>query len=168
MSLRILITVASKHGSTEEIGDSIAQTLLEKGFLVDVLPLQEASEFSLYDGVIVGSAIYAGNWMKTAHTFITNNAEELASRPVWLFSSGPIGTHPEPEHQEIMHMNEYMQRTKCVEHRIFSGSISADKLSLAEKLVVRALKVDYGDYRDWDEITKWARSIARHLKKTRK
>lgn len=160
---RILVTIASKHGSTEEIGKVIGQRLQDQGFVIEIRSIKEAPDPSPYAAVVVGSAVYAGSWMKPAHMYILRNAPQLANRPIWLFSSGPIGTHPEPQKQEIMHMNEYIQRTKCVEHKVFNGSIAAEKLSLAEKLVVKALKVEYGDYRDWKVINSWAQSIARHL-----
>lgn len=165
---RILLATASKHGSTEEIGTKVAEILSRKGYHVDTISVDEDANISAYDVVIIGSAVYAGSWMRQADQFLRHNADDLAARPIWLFSSGPVGDDANPDTQEIMHMNEYMPLTKCVEHKIFCGNISADKLSLAEKLVIKTLKVQYGDYRDWDEITKWARSIARHLQKAPK
>lgn len=165
---RILIVTASKHGSTEEIGAKISEVLTRRDYHVDTISVDEDANISAYDVVIIGSAIYAGSWMRSADTFLRHNADDLAARPIWLFSSGPVGRDADPDSQEIMHMNEYLALTRCVEHKIFCGSISADKLSLPEKLVIKTLKVEYGDYRDWDEITKWARSIARHLRKTKK
>jgi menaquinone-dependent protoporphyrinogen oxidase len=39
-----------------------------------------------------------------------------------------------------------------------------DKLNLAEKLIVKALKAPAGDFRDWEAITAWAAAIAAALK----
>ena len=38
------------------------------------------------------------------------------------------------------------------------------KLNLAEKLIVKALKAPAGDFRDWEAIIPWAQSIAAELK----
>ena len=45
-----------------------------------------------YDGFIIGSAAYQGRWLSEATRLVRQHREVLASRPVWLFSSGPVGT----------------------------------------------------------------------------
>jgi menaquinone-dependent protoporphyrinogen IX oxidase len=45
-----------------------------------------------YDAAVIGSAAYYFHWMKPATEFVCRNRDTLTSRPVWLFSSGPLGT----------------------------------------------------------------------------
>ncbi len=46
-----------------------------------------------------------GHWLKPAKQFVERHAAALDKRPVWLFSSGPIGEkavgEPQPEPKEI-------------------------------------------------------------------
>ena len=41
---------------------------------------------------MIGSAAYVGHWLGDATSFVKQHRALLAERPVWLFSSGPIGT----------------------------------------------------------------------------
>ena len=49
------------------------------------------------------------------------------------------------------------------EHRVFAGRIDKSRLSLAEKAIVKALKVPEGDWRDFDAVAAWAGEIADSL-----
>jgi menaquinone-dependent protoporphyrinogen oxidase len=60
-----------------------------------VAPVQDVGAIDGYDAVVLGSAVYLGNWMKPAKEFAVREAAALAAVPVWLFSSGPIGSPPE-------------------------------------------------------------------------
>lgn len=53
-----------------------------------------------------------------------------------------------------------MAATGAYEHRIFGGRLERERLGRAERLMVRALRAPYGDFRDWEQIRGWARSIA--------
>jgi hypothetical protein len=61
--------------------------------LTDLLTpaVEEVEGLAGYDGFVVGSAPYAGGWMKPAAAFLRANQGALAGHPVWLFSSGPTG-----------------------------------------------------------------------------
>ncbi len=95
--VRILVTTASKHGATDEIGDAIAATLESAGIEAFARGTEEVSSLDDVDGVIVGSGVYAGHWMGQAKVFVERFQEDLRRRPVWLFSSGPLGRPPTQE-----------------------------------------------------------------------
>lgn len=163
--MKILTVVASKHGSTREVAEAIAEELRAAGHDVDV---QEAAKsatpaIGAYDAVVAGSAIYMGKWMAEARAFVEAHGEELAAVPVWLFSSGPVGEeYPEgmgmPEH-----LDELVAQTGAREHEVFVGRLDKSQLNLAERLAVRMVKAPDGDYRDWDAIREWAQGIAAAL-----
>src|SRR5439155_26672025 len=71
--------------------ERIAEQLRAAGLEVDVQPVKAIRELG-YDAVVLGSAVYYGSWMKQAVNFARRNQTILSSRPVWLFSSGPLGT----------------------------------------------------------------------------
>jgi menaquinone-dependent protoporphyrinogen oxidase len=86
------VVVATKHGSTREVAQAIADELGAE--------LRDASEVNGFEGadaVILGSAIYGGRWLEPARRLVDERAEELVRLPTWLFSVGPNGDPPEPE-----------------------------------------------------------------------
>ena len=90
--MKVLVAYASKYGATKGIAERIGEGLKRRGLEVDVSECKDIRDESGYDAYVVGSAAYAFNWRKDARKFVTRNAEVLAAHPVWLFSSGPLGT----------------------------------------------------------------------------
>lgn len=97
--MKVRVIVASRYGATREIGERIAARLSEHGHDAAVRSAEEAG-LDGADAVVLGSAIYAGRWMKPARELVEERAEELSGRPLWLFSSGPVGGAPKPEDAE--------------------------------------------------------------------
>jgi menaquinone-dependent protoporphyrinogen IX oxidase len=89
--MKVLVTAASTHGATAEIAQAIAQTLTEQGLAVTVLPPAEVTSVEEYDAVVIGSAVYVGHWLDAAKDLVNRCHDGLVTRPVWLFSSGPVG-----------------------------------------------------------------------------
>ena len=97
--MQVLVAVASRHGSTREIADAIAQELQAPGVHAEVRTADEVSDLDSYDAVVLGSAIYMGNWESAASRFAQQHQAKLASMPVWLFSSGPVGDDDHSNHR---------------------------------------------------------------------
>lgn len=167
MDDRVLVAYASKHGSTAEIAEKIGQVLREKGHQADVMPAERVADLGSYEAVVLGSAVYAGQWRKEAAEFLESREEALAGRPVWLFSSGPTGEEDPVEAMDGWRFPEGLQpvadRIDPADIAFFHGVLDMKKLNLAEKLVVKALKAPTGDFRNWDVITAWAEDIAAAL-----
>jgi menaquinone-dependent protoporphyrinogen oxidase len=157
--MKVLVTAASKYGSTAEIASAIGAVLTERGLDTTVLPPEDVGPVDEYDAVVLGSAVYAGHWMKAARELVGRAGASLSSRPVWLFSSGPVGDPPKP--QEVAVDTEAMMgSTRAREHRVFVGKIEKKGLSFGDKAIAVALRVPDGDFRDWDDIRAWASEIA--------
>jgi menaquinone-dependent protoporphyrinogen oxidase len=159
----VWVVVASKYGSTREIAKVIAEELMAAGHHASVRDTDEVEGFDGADAVVLGSAVYAGHWLKPARRLVEERAEELASRPTWLFSSGPIGDPPKPEDADPEGIAAASDATKARAHEVFAGKLDRDALSRPERLMVRALRVPEGDFRDWPAIREWARGIAAEL-----
>jgi menaquinone-dependent protoporphyrinogen oxidase len=97
--------------------------------------------------------------MKEAVEFVHRNAESLAERPVWLFSSGPLGVDVEDDEPQPRQLLEMEGIVGSVEHRLFFGMLDRSKLGFAERMIVKAVKAPDGDFRDWDAIRSWADTI---------
>jgi menaquinone-dependent protoporphyrinogen oxidase len=160
--VRVLVTAASKYGATGEIAQTIGNVLEERGVETSVVRPDEITAIDGFDAVVLGSAVYAGRWMKSAKDLVDRFAEALAGRPVWLFSSGPVGDPPKPD-EDPVDVAEIVEATKARGHQVFSGKVVRKQLSFPEKAIVVALRVPDGDFRDWEQIRDWASGIAEAL-----
>ena len=86
----------------------------------------------------------------------------MRTRPLWLFSSGPIGKPPFPEAEP----NDAATLTAMLHprgSRVFPGRLDPALLTFAERAVVTAMRAPVGDARDWGEVQAWADEIATAL-----
>jgi menaquinone-dependent protoporphyrinogen oxidase len=164
-SPRILVVVASRHGATAEIADALARSLAESpagraaGLTAVAVPAAQLPNPGPFDGVLLGSAVYAGRWLDPAREYAAHYAALLRARPVWLFSSGPIGEPPFPP-DEPHDAAPLAAITGAREHRVFPGRLDKSRLGFGERAMVTAMRAPLGDFRDWDEIAAWAARIA--------
>lgn len=156
--MKVLVTAASKHGSTAEIARRIGAVLTANGHEADVEPPDDV-DVAGYDAVVLGSAVYAGHWLPEAKGLVERAGGVLAHRPTWLFSSGPVGEPPKPD-EDPVDVASILKTTKARGHHVFAGRIDKSLLTFPEKAIVVALRVRSGDFRDWSEIEGWAREIA--------
>ena len=124
-----------------------------------MIPPDDVPTVAGYDAVVLGSGVYAGHWLKPARAFVERHELALKGRPVFLFSSGPIGDplRPGKDPAEVAEVDEM---TLALDHRVFAGHLNENELGAAERLVIRIVGAPYGDFRSWDDITDWARTIA--------
>jgi menaquinone-dependent protoporphyrinogen oxidase len=168
----VLVVYASKHGATGEIAERVAQTMAAAGQQARARPVTAAGDLTGYDAFVVGSAVYMGHWLKEAVEFVRRNRAVLAGHPVWLFSSGPLGTEPVDAQgrdltvaAEPKELAEFTQAIHPRGHRVFFGVLDPGRLGLSERAIRklpagRALLPE-GDFREWAQIEAWARGIAR-------
>ena len=160
--MRILVAWASKHGATAEIAAALADEFRELGIAADVHEADSVVDVAPYDAVVLGSAVYAGHWASGAKDFLEWNRATIATRPLWLFSSGPLGDPPKPAEDPIDALAA-IRESGARGHRIFAGKLDREKLGFGERALVKFVHAPYGDFRDWDEIRAWAHEIAAAL-----
>ncbi|MEU2348477.1 flavodoxin domain-containing protein [Modestobacter sp. NPDC049651] len=158
---RVLVAVASRHGATAELAVALARDLErspDTGSAV-CLPVAQAPDPAGYDAVVLGSAVYAGRWLEPARAWAMGHLGRLRERPVWLFSSGPIGAPPFPpdEPHDVAVLGRLLGSTG---HRLFPGRLDPARLDVGERAVVTAMRAPVGDFRDWPSVTAWAAEIA--------
>ena len=112
-----------------------------------------------YDAVILGSAVYFGHWLEAAQRFVEEHREDLVARPVWLFSSGPVGSRLKSDDVHAVDVARIMEMTMASEHRLFAGNLDKSRLGFGERAIMHAVRAAEGDYREWDEIRAWATGI---------
>ena len=159
--MKVLVTVASRHGSTSMIGDAIREELVATGVTAYLAEPEQVADVGQYDAVVIGSAVYAGRWLKPARKFARRFQAQLVRKPVWLFSSGPLGIPPKPTEPPADAL-ELAHRIHARDHQMFEGRLERDVLSFGERL--RMVGAPSGDFRPWVAVTIWARSISASLR----
>lgn len=172
--MKVLVAYASKYGATKGIAERIGEGLKRRGLEVDVSDCKDLDKASGYDAYVVGSAAYIGKWRKDARQFVQRNTEELGAHPVWLFSSGPVGTDTvDAEGRDVLTEaapKEFAEFDDLIHPRgrqVFFGAFHPDKIRGGDRLAtwLPAVKnlLPAGDFRDWDAIDAWADSVATEL-----
>jgi menaquinone-dependent protoporphyrinogen oxidase len=175
--MSVLVAYASRHGATQGIAERIAGRLREDGLAAAAVAAREVDDLAPYDAVVLGSAAYMFHWLAEATHFVQRNRHELAARPLWLFSSGPLGTDPvdakgrdqlvAAEPKEFPELKETLHPREA---RVFFGAydVEAPPIGLAERLTrhlpaTAREAMPAGDFRDWAAIDAWADGIAAAL-----
>lgn len=158
--MAVLVACASRHGATTGIAEEIANTLRSLGHEATVAAVEDVDDVSGYEAVVLGSAVYYGHWLTPATEFVLRHEAALREKPVWLFSSGPLGVQPSEEPTLIAELRQTIQPR---DHHVFPGALDRRRLGVTERLAASAVRAPEGDFRDWHGVDAWAEAIARRL-----
>jgi menaquinone-dependent protoporphyrinogen oxidase len=158
-AMKVLVVSASRHEATRGIATAIVEALRDAGLKVNDLAPDDVHDIEPYDAVIIGSAIYGGDWLPEANDFVERFDAALRRKPVWLFSSGPIGDPPHPA-GEPRAVERLMAQLLPRGHRTFGGRLDRTRLDLVDRTIAQVTRSPFGDYRDWPAIRAWADEIA--------
>ena len=166
--MRVLIAYGSHLGSTEEIAQRVATVIEAAGAEVTIRPAAAPDPITGFDAVVVGGGTYGGHWHPDAVAFVRRHAEELALKPTWLFSSGPLGAAAGSSvPHDPVEVPELARLVAAQGHTIFSGAYSKapveqSELGRLEKFIAKRF-IPEGDWRDWPTIEAWTHTIVREL-----
>jgi len=157
--MHVLVTTGSRHGSTREIGEAIAQVLERGGHSVEQVDPDDVTSLTGFDAVVLGSAVYVGQFAESVRALARRLEGALAERPLWLFWSGPIGTPARPigEPDDVALLVRHLSPRGV---RMFGGRLATAELAMAERARIAEVDVVPGDYRDFDAIDDWAQTIS--------
>ena len=174
--MRVLVAYATRHGATAGIAERIAAALIAAGLSAEARTVEEVEDVEPFDAVVLGGAAYMFHWLKPAMTFSRRHRKELAARPVWLFSSGPLGTDlVDKKGKNVLQASrpkEFDELTKLLHpqgEQVFFGAYDPDAppVGLGERFVqhmpAARAALPAGDFRDWPAIDAWAARIAAEL-----
>lgn len=82
---KVLITCATRSGSTSEVAEAIGKEIAECGTEVVVRPVVDVDDISSYDAVIVGGPILYGKCPPEVRRFLTRHEEGLSQMLVACF-----------------------------------------------------------------------------------
>jgi len=161
MNDRILITYATRAGSTIEVAAAIGEVIAARGFEVDVKPVKEKPSPDGYQAVLVGSAIRMGNWLPEAIEFVEKNQEILNQLPVALFTVHMLnrGDDEESRTNRLTYLRDVRPLLTSAEEVFFAGKFDMSRLSFLDRMISKAVKAVDEDCRDWDRIRGWAHTV---------
>ena len=167
MNAKILVTYASRAGSTAEIAETIGKTLRQDGARVDVLPVKDVQDISPYRAVIVGSPIRSSKWLPEAMQFVQAHRSELARKPFATFTvSITLAMSKGDQYRQAVTSWTAPVRAlvKPLSEGLFPGLLDFTKLPLTFDTLKLRLVVALGifpkdDRRDWNAIRAWAESL---------
>ena len=173
---RVVVAHASRHGATAGIAERVAAGLRSAGLEADCSCVDEVRDVTPYDAFVVGGAAYLLHWLKPATAFVKKHRAVLAEHPVWLFSSGPLGTDlVDEEGRDVLETTrpkEWAELVPMVSPRgtaVFFGAWNPDAapIGLSERamrlLPAARNALPDGDFRDWAAIDAWTAEVAEAL-----
>jgi len=161
--MRVLVCTASRHGATAQIGDALAKALTDNGVPADARTPDQVADLQGYDALVLGSAVYMGSWLPSARQLVERISGQLSGRPVWLFSSGPVGERGSDSSKPPVDASQVITATAARDHRVFGGRIERAQLGIVHRTMMAAMHIADSDERDWDEIAAWGKHIAEEL-----
>jgi menaquinone-dependent protoporphyrinogen oxidase len=159
----VLVTYGSKRGGTAGIAASIAASLREQRLVVVCKSVTEVRDLARYDAIVIGGALYAHRWIGAVTRFVRRNQRILRSKPVWLFSSGPLDdSATKRDLPKVPQVAALMTRIGARDHITFGDRLAPG----ASGFVAGAMaKSHAGDWRDWRRIRAWSHYLAAEIEK---
>ena len=164
MNGKILVAYATTHGSTQEIAESVAEALRERGLEVDVQQAGKVGSLEGYKAVVLGAPLYMFHLHGDARRFLTKFRKVLeAGMPAAIFAGGPFEKADEQEFADVrkqldQDLAKYPWfKPKSIE--VVGGKFDPTGLKFPWNLTPYLKGLPPSDKRDWDKIKGWAESL---------
>lgn len=170
VGVRLIVVVASAHGSATGVAERIAVRVQASGIDARCRTFADLGSASDCDALVLGSAVHNRQWLPESDRAIEAAGDCLGGLPLWLFSVSSVGATTSvlsdrvaafirPRTPEPMTV-ERLRRTRTVrDHRWFAGAVGPGDWPGFGRVVFRLLGGRYGDARDWADIDRWADRI---------
>ena len=164
---KILVTYASRTGSTAGVAEAIGAALTENGEQVEVLPMEEVDDLTPYSAVVAGSAVRGGQWLPEAMEFVQRHQRTLKRIP---FAPFLVCITMSMESQNARDkvatwLKPVSKMVKPVAEGYFAGALEPGKLpafslkTLGFRIALALGVFKPGDHRDWITIRAWAKGL---------
>ena len=159
--MQILVAYATRKGSTGEIASVIGKELEGEGHQVRVSLLKDISSLEGYNAAVLGAPVYTGHIDDDLRKFVERNKNGLKTIPVAAFA---VGLAPvDPKVGSVSALEDQLKgmavQVNLVAMKVFAGKLDPAQHSFMTKTVISLMKAPTGDFRDWDAIKVWAKSL---------
>ena len=164
----LLVAYASKTGSTQEVAEAVTHELQQQGYEVDLMSARDVKEIKKYTGVVLGTAVRMNRPVGEAMKFIKKFSDELNTIPTVLFSLGLTMKENTPASRQAAEdaLDSITEEIRPIEIATFGGNLDISKLLPIMRFAFSQDKsgnLAEGDYRDWDAIRSWAKSLGQYF-----
>ncbi len=159
---RVLVTYATRNGSTVDVAQAIGEALGQRGFEVAVHPITAQPALDGYQAVVIGSAIRMGNWVGEAVEYVQNNQAALNRLPVALFCvhMNNTGDDAESVANRTAYLDPVRALVKPASEGFFAGKTDASRMSFMDRQIMKSMGAVDADKRDWNKIRTWANALS--------
>lgn len=155
--MTLLVAYGSKHGSTQEVAEAVAERLRGGGREVDLRRAADVDDLTPYGGVVLGGSLYVGRWHEDARRFLSRYREELSALPLAVFALGPKTAEQKDLADARTQLDKALSKTPELEPHsvaVFGGVIDPSKLRFPLN------RLPASDARDWDAIDAWVEELS--------
>jgi menaquinone-dependent protoporphyrinogen oxidase len=171
MQSSVLISYATRSGSTAEVAEAIAAALHEAGVPAEVVPVSQVNSLAGREAVILGAPLYIGRFPGEFHDFLRRHHNALKTMHPWFFVVGPTRRETKDFEGAQTQSEKQLARypwLQLAELHVFGGRWSTTNLPFPFGLMRRIPgnplgKIPAEDIRDWAAIREWATGIARTI-----
>jgi menaquinone-dependent protoporphyrinogen oxidase len=159
----VLVTYATRYGSTAEVAQAVAKTLRESDVAVETQPIRNVHNLERYGAVVLGVPLYMGQLHKDARRFLSAHRDALTKMPAALFVLGPVQTDEKDWAGARTQLKSELAKYPWfspVSQEILGGKFDPMKLGFPYNLIPPLRKLPGGDARDWTAIRAWASDLA--------
>lgn len=172
MPNKILVTYASRLGSTAGVAEAIGKTLTESGAQVEVRRMEEVADLAPYDAVVAGSAIRGKKWLPEAMQFMQAHQAELRRKPFAAFlvcMTLAMSNGEKYRPHVATFLDPVSALVRPVSQGLFAGVLDIGKISSFSDRLKFRISVLFGvwkegDHRDWNAIREWAAGLGPQLR----
>jgi menaquinone-dependent protoporphyrinogen oxidase len=165
----VLVTYATRYGSTQEVAQAIAETLRQNGVAVETQPIRSIGSIERYSAAVLGVPLYMGRMHKDARRFLAAHRNALTKMPVALFVLGPVQKDEKDWAGARTQLEKELAKYPWfspVSQQILGGKFDPAKLGFPFSLFPPLRRLPAGDARDWTAIRAWASDLAVSLQPT--
>lgn len=155
MDPNVLVTYATRGGSTEEVAQAVAEVLRSHNLPVDLHPAANVHLTEPYTAVVVCVALYGGRLHKDVRRFLSTQRIALTKLPVALFVLGPVHSDEKEWTSARQQLDKELRKFPWfspVAQHIVGGRFDPTKLRFPFKFLPGFRKIPASDVLDWNLI----------------